>query len=119
MLDLYKLQHVNSRADALLVVVIIASGLGMLAALWNVACAAMSNLEQPVIKLLDAPPSTNRRIRVELAIAIANLAEVDETREQFRLNGFIFATWGDPRLSFNPRPDDTVATLLSCRNTSD
>lgn len=106
MLDLHKLYHFNSRADALLVAMILASGFGMLAAPWKAACATTPNPESPVIKLLDAPPSTDGRIRVELAVAIANLAEVDETREQFRVNGFIFATWNDPRLSFNPRPGE-------------
>lgn len=103
---LRKPHRANSRAGALRLVIILASGLGVLTASWKTAFAATPNLEQPVIKLLDAPPSTNGRIKVELAVAIANLAEVDETREQFRVNGFIFATWNDSRLSFKPRPGE-------------
>jgi Neurotransmitter-gated ion-channel ligand binding domain len=72
----------------------------------RVALAATQNPEQPLIRLLDAPPSTNGRIRVEVALAITNLAEVDEAREQFRLSGFIFASWDDSRLGFNPRPGE-------------
>ncbi len=96
----------NSRARALWLVTILVIELSTLASPWKAACAATPNPEQPVIKLLDAPATTNGRIRVDLAVAIANLAEVDEAREQFRVSGFIFASWKDSRLAFNPRPGE-------------
>jgi len=70
------------------------------------AWATTQNPEQPLIRLLDAPPSTSGRIRVEVGLAVANLAEVDEAREQFRVSGFTFASWDDTRLAFNPRPGE-------------
>jgi hypothetical protein len=106
MLYLNKPRGLTSAAEALRPVVILAIGLGILAAPWRVECAGTPNPEQPVIKLLDAPPSADGRIKVEVAVAIANFAEVDEAREQFRVSGFIFATWNDPRLVFGPRPGE-------------
>jgi hypothetical protein len=99
-------RRLNSPPEALRLVIIWAFGLAILAAPWRVACAATSNPAQPVIRLLDAPPSADARIKVEVAVAIANLAEVDEAREQFRVSGFIFASWNDPRLVFTPRPGE-------------
>jgi hypothetical protein len=70
------------------------------------AWATTQNPEQPLIRLLDAPPLTNGRIRVDVALAITNLAEVDEAHEQFRVSGLTFASWDDARLAFNPRPGE-------------
>jgi hypothetical protein len=98
--------QMSSRARALWLVATLAIALSTLASPWKAACAATPNPEQPVIRLLDAPPTTNGRIRVDLGVAIANLAEVDEAREQFRVSGFIFASWNDSRLAFTPRPSE-------------
>jgi neurotransmitter-gated ion-channel len=96
---------VRSRLIVLLLLKAVVIELGV-SALSRSAWAATQNPEAPLIRLLDAPPSTNGRIRVELALAITNLAEVDEAREQFRVSGFIFASWDDIRLDFNPRPGE-------------
>ena len=97
---------VRSRRIALLLLIAVVLELGVSALLARSAWAATPNPEAPLIRLLDAPPSTNGRIRVEVALAITNLAEVDEAREQFRVSGFIFASWDDIRLAFNPRPGE-------------
>jgi Neurotransmitter-gated ion-channel ligand binding domain len=68
--------------------------------------AASQSPEMPLVRLLDAPPSTTGRISVDLALAVTNLAEVDEAREQFRVSGFMFASWVDTRLAFHPRPNE-------------
>lgn len=65
--------------------------------------ATTQNREQPLNRLLDAPPLIDGRIRVEVALAITNLAEVDEAHEQFRVSGLTFASWDDARLAVNPR----------------
>src|SRR5215472_12932109 len=62
--------------------------------------------EPPLGGLLDAP--TEGRIAVEIALIITNLAEVEETREQFRVSGFVLASWNDGRLAFNLRSDEKV-----------
>jgi len=94
---------VRSRSIVLLPLIVVVIELGAHALFPKSVWAATQNSDAPLIRLLDAPPSINGRIRVELALAITNLAEVDEAREQFRLSGFIFATWDDTRLGFNPR----------------
>jgi hypothetical protein len=61
------------------------------------------NPDQPLVTLLDVPPLTDCSIRVEVALAITDLVEVDEAHEQFRVSGLTIASWNDARLAFNPR----------------
>jgi hypothetical protein len=105
MLYLNQPRRLNSPAEAVRLVVILTIGLAIHAAP-TTACAATPNPEQPAIRLLDAPPSADGRVKVGVAVAVANVAEVDEARELFRVSGFIFAAWNDPRLAFTPRPGE-------------
>src|SRR5262249_29611545 len=73
---------------------------------WGMTWAVTQSPEPTLGGLLDAP--TEGQIAVELALIITNLAEVDETREQFRVSGFGLASWNDSRLAFNLRSDEKV-----------
>jgi len=108
MFHLNKTFRLGSGAETLHAIFVVMIGLGMFLIPWRAECAPAPNPEQPAVRLLDAPPSADGRIRVELGVAIANLAEVDETREQFRVGGFIFAWWNDPRLAFSSRVGESI-----------
>ena len=73
---------------------------------WGMTWAVTQKPEPPLGGLLDTP--TEGRIAVEIALIISNLVEIDETREQFRVSGFVLASWNDSRLAFNLRSDEKV-----------
>lgn len=59
--------------------------------------------------ILEPPFENGKPIDVALGLHVINIAAIDEVSEQFRLDGYLFARWIDPRLAYTPRgPDDQV-----------
>ncbi|MGO9605508.1 MAG: hypothetical protein ACLQAT_19325 [Candidatus Binataceae bacterium] len=52
--------------------------------------------------LLSPPPDDGGPTQVAAALYVTNLAEVDEARERFHIDGYLFERWKDPRLAFKP-----------------
>ncbi|MGC1344012.1 MAG: hypothetical protein WA854_16895 [Candidatus Binataceae bacterium] len=53
--------------------------------------------------LLNPPVSDGYRLRVEIALRVINLSEIDEVTQRFNVVGYLLAHWKDPRLAFTPR----------------
>ena len=59
--------------------------------------------------ILQPPFEDGKPIDVALGLHVINIAAIDEVSEQFRLDGYLFARWIDPRLAYTPGgPDDQV-----------
>jgi neurotransmitter-gated ion-channel len=93
----------GARARALLLLSTALTSLIASTVLSGFASAASQDPEKSIVRPMDAPPPTEGPIRVEVGLAVTNLAEVDEAHEQFGLSGFIVAVWDDSRLVFDPR----------------
>ena len=52
---------------------------------------------------LKSPPSTNKPTQVSLGFSILNLGRINQTDETFDISGFLYATWQDQRLKFDPK----------------
>lgn len=80
-------------------------------AVWTVALAAMFLLTMhafaaaaasaPEQDLLSPPATNDQPIGVTVGVYVVNLAALDEVKETFQLNGYLKATWSDPRLAFS------------------
>jgi hypothetical protein len=103
----YKL-CVRSRATVLQLMKTVAIELIVSMLLSTAVWPTTQNPDQPLVTLLDVPPLTDGSIRVEVALAITDLVEVDEAHEQFRVSGLTIASWNDARLAFNPRPGEQL-----------
>lgn len=51
--------------------------------------------------LLEPPPNQGKPVEVTVGLYIANLVNIDQTKESYDLSGYLFATWKDTRLAFN------------------
>jgi hypothetical protein len=59
--------------------------------------------------ILQPPFEDGKPIDVVIGLHVINIAAIDEVSEQFRLDGYLFARWIDPRLAYTPGgPDDQV-----------
>jgi len=59
--------------------------------------------------ILQPPFENGKPIDVAIGLHVINIAAIDEVSEQFRLDGYLFARWIDPRLAYTRRgPDDQV-----------
>ncbi len=52
--------------------------------------------------LLSPPVVNNTPVKVKTGLFLTNLIDVDEVKEMFRVSGYLFMTWKDPRLTFSP-----------------
>jgi hypothetical protein len=57
--------------------------------------------------LLSPPVVENKPVNVKAGLFLTNLIDVDEVKEMFRISGYLFMTWKDQRLVFNPAGGDT------------
>jgi hypothetical protein len=62
------------------------------------AAAGASDASQA--KLLSPPLRDGKPVEIKLGLYVTNLAEVDEVRERFRINGYLSEIWQDSRLAF-------------------
>jgi hypothetical protein len=51
---------------------------------------------------LSPPIVDNKPVNIKAGLLLTNLIEVDEVKEAFHISGYLFMTWKDPRLAFNP-----------------
>jgi hypothetical protein len=56
---------------------------------------------------LSAPTAGDKPVNVKVGLFLTNLIDVDEVKEIFRISGYLFMTWKDPRLAFSPAGGDT------------
>jgi len=79
--------------------------------IWGVVAAvlfvsAMARAEQAGIEvdrgLLSPPMVDSKPVNVKVGLVLTNLIDVDEVTEMFRISGFLFMSWKDPRLAFSP-----------------
>jgi hypothetical protein len=77
---------------------ILAASLFLLPAIARAAGAAQT----AQTGLLSPPLAAGRPVRVHLSLFLTNLVDVDEVKERFAISGYLFLTWKDPRLMFNP-----------------
>jgi hypothetical protein len=52
--------------------------------------------------LLSPPIVDHKPVKVKTGLFLTNLIDVDEVKETFRISGYLFMTWKDPRLAFSP-----------------
>src|SRR5271163_3440183 len=57
--------------------------------------------------LLSPPMVDNKPVNVKTGLFLTNLIDVDEVKEMFRISGYLFMTWKDPRLAFSPAGGET------------
>jgi hypothetical protein len=57
--------------------------------------------------LLSPPMVDNKPVNVKTGLFLTNLIDVDEVKETFRISGYFFMTWKDPRLVFSPAGGET------------
>src|SRR5208337_3332668 len=50
--------------------------------------------------ILQPPFENGKPIDVAIGLHVINIAAIDEVSEQFRLDGYLFARWIDPRLAY-------------------
>jgi Neurotransmitter-gated ion-channel ligand binding domain/Neurotransmitter-gated ion-channel transmembrane region len=63
-------------------------------------------------QLLMPPPSSDGLVRVNVALHVLNLSDINEVTERFRLTGYLLAQWHDSRLAYQPSgPADRFRTL--------
>ena len=82
---------------------------GVLAALLSVltpAAARAAGIEADTGSL-SAPTADGKPVNVKVGLFLTNLIDVDEVKEMFRISGYLFMTWKDPRLAFSPAGGDT------------
>jgi hypothetical protein len=84
---------------------------GVVAALLYVLTPAMAQSAgvETDTGLLSAPMIDNRPVNVKTGLFLTNLIDVDEVRETFRISGYLFMTWKDPRLAFSPATGGDMA----------
>ncbi|MBV9385561.1 MAG: hypothetical protein JOZ78_03935 [Chroococcidiopsidaceae cyanobacterium CP_BM_ER_R8_30] len=54
-------------------------------------------------KLLEPPDHQSKPIKVTTGVYISNLIDLDETNENFEIMGYLYSSWKDLRLSFDPK----------------
>lgn len=69
-------------------------------------CAERPPVGVPIDPMLQPPPYNGRPFDITIGLHVINLAEIEEVRQQFELNAYMFAQWVDPRLAFTPRGPD-------------
>ncbi|MEG3876041.1 hypothetical protein QT972_01480 [Microcoleus sp. herbarium7] len=52
---------------------------------------------------LKSPPSVDKPTEVSLGFSVLNLGRINQTDETFDVSGFLYATWQDKRLAFDPK----------------
>ena len=63
-------------------------------------------------QLLMPPPALDGLIKVNVALHVLNLSDINEVTERFRLTGYLIAQWHDSRLTYQPSgPADRFRTL--------
>jgi hypothetical protein len=82
---------------------------GVVAALLCVLTPAMARAGgiETDTGLLSPPMVDNKPVNVKTGLFLTNLIDVDEVKEMFRISGYLFMTWKDPRLAFSPAGGDT------------
>ncbi|HEV3025857.1 MAG TPA: hypothetical protein VGX76_25460, partial [Pirellulales bacterium] len=55
---------------------------------------------KPAVDLKDMPP--NRPIEVELSVELVEVSQIQDHEEKFEVEFFLFMSWIDPRLAFDP-----------------
>jgi len=72
------------------------------AALIVLTCSgALAQDQRQLPSTFDPPPVPNgQRLDVAIGLHIINLASIDEVKEQFEIDAYLFARWKDPRLAF-------------------
>ena len=84
---------------------------GALLLTWSVFAALLCVLTPAIAQgagietdtgLLSPPVVDNRPVNVKTGLFLTNLIDVDEVKETFRISGYLFMTWKDPRLAFSP-----------------
>jgi hypothetical protein len=58
--------------------------------------------------LLSPPMVDNKPVNVKTGLFLTNLIDVDEVKETFRISGYFFMTWKDPRLVFSPAGGERI-----------
>ena len=81
-----------------------------LAACLVIAAAAAARAEEPFAAGMPGPPA--RPTRVECAILIVDVVEIDDVNESFQAEIAILASWQDPRLAFDPAAEGTDLKLF-------
>lgn len=65
---------------------------------------AQAVITMPEDNPLLTPPSQNgEKIPVQIALEVANLSDIDEVAQRFRVVAYLQARWKDPRLAFTPK----------------
>jgi hypothetical protein len=54
-------------------------------------------------QLREIPDNQDKPIRVATGVYVNNLVELDQSNETFEITGYLYSSWKDPRLSFNPK----------------
>ncbi|MBV9385828.1 MAG: hypothetical protein JOZ78_05300 [Chroococcidiopsidaceae cyanobacterium CP_BM_ER_R8_30] len=54
-------------------------------------------------KLLEPSEYQSKPIKVTTGVYISNLIDIDETNENFEIMGYLYSSWKDLRLSFDPK----------------
>lgn len=52
---------------------------------------------------LKTPPNPQKPTEVSLGFSLVNLGRINQADETFDVSGFLYATWQDPRLTFDPK----------------
>ena len=81
-----------------------------LAACLVIAAAAAARAEEPFAAGMPGPPA--RPTRVECAILIVDVVDIDDVNESFQAEIAILASWQDPRLAFDPAAEGTDLKLF-------
>jgi hypothetical protein len=82
---------------------------GVVAALLCVLTPSMARAAgiETNVGLLSPPMVDYKPVNVRTGLFLTNLIDVDEVKEMFRISGYLFMTWKDPRLAFSPAGGDT------------
>src|SRR6267378_5887971 len=79
--------------------------------MWGVVAALLCVLTPAMVRaagietdtgLLSPPIVDHKPVNVKTGLFLTNLIDVDEVKETFRISGYLFMTWKDPRLVFSP-----------------
>jgi len=85
----------------------------VVALLWVTPAIAWTAGIETDTGLLSPPMANNRPVKVKTGLFLTNLIDVDEVKEMFRISGYLFMTWKDPRLTFSPMGGNTDRSYKS------
>jgi hypothetical protein len=60
--------------------------------------------------LLKSIPVSKKPIKVSVGLHISNLADINQSSETFDAAGYLFYSWQDSRLRYQPQPNETSRT---------